>query len=71
MGAKAGLVILAVAGLAALHGLAGPWLLPPGTGPGAARLAVLAAAMIASLAFAWGFRSRFPSRGSGRRRLRW
>jgi hypothetical protein len=49
-----GLVLLAVAGLAALHALAWPWLLAPGGGPGPAARAVLEAAMIAPLAFAMG-----------------
>ena len=49
-----GLVAFAIAGLAALHALVGPWLLAPDSGLGAAPRAVLAAAMIAPLAFCMG-----------------
>ena len=47
--------MLAIAGLATLHALAGPWLLSPGgAGLGAVPRAVLAVALIAPLAFAMG-----------------
>jgi hypothetical protein len=49
-----GLVAFAIAGLAALHALVGPWLLAPDSGLGTAPRAVLAAAMIAPLAFGMG-----------------
>jgi hypothetical protein len=48
------LAALAIATLAALHALAGPWLFALDSGLGAAPRAVLAAAMIAPLAFAMG-----------------
>jgi hypothetical protein len=49
------LVVLAIAGLATLHALAGPWLLSPGgAGLGTAPSAVLAVALVAPLAFAMG-----------------
>ena len=49
------LVVLAIAGLATLHALAGPWLLSVGgAGLGAIPRAVLAVALIAPLAFAMG-----------------
>ena len=49
------LVVLAIAGLATLHALAGPWLLSlGGAGLGTVPRAVLAVALIAPLAFAMG-----------------
>jgi MFS family permease len=47
-------LLYAIAALAALHGLAGPWLLGLGNGLGMAPRAVLAVATIAPLAFAMG-----------------
>ncbi len=49
------LAVLAIAGLATLHALAGPWLLSPGgAGLGAIPRAALAVALVAPLAFAMG-----------------